>query len=106
MAGQLRPIPFSNMVYIGDGLTDVPCMTVTTKNGGYAIAVYNSRKRKSISTCKTLFKNARVDFIAEADYRNNSELDKYIKILLKTIIHGIEVYNTQRQMVIKKQIYK
>ena len=106
MAKSERPIPFSNMIYIGDGLTDVPCMTVTTKHGGYAIAVYNPEKRNSLSTCKTLFKNARVDFIAEADYRNNSDLDQFIKITLKSIIQGIEFYNMQRKLVIKKQIYK
>jgi len=106
MDESVRPIPFSNMIYIGDGMTDVPCMTVTTKNGGYAIAVSNPKKRKSIKTCKTLFKNTRVDFIAEADYSNNSDLDKFIKITLKSIIQGIEFYNTQRIMVMKKQIYK
>ncbi len=101
-----RPIPFSNMIYVGDGMTDVPCMTVTTKNGGYAIAVYNSKKRESLNTCKTLFKNTRVDFIAEADYSNNSDLDRFIKITLKTIIQGIQFYETQRKMVLKKRIYK
>lgn len=101
-----RPIPFSNMIYIGDGMTDVPCMTVTTKNGGYAIAVSNPKKRKSLNICKTLFKNTRVDFIAEADYSNNSDLDRFIKITLKTIIQGIQFYETQRKMVLKRQIYK
>lgn len=100
-----RPIPFSNIIYIGDGLTDVPCMTVTTKNGGYSIAVFNPKKRKSIRICKTLFKNARVDFIAEADYCNGRELDTYIKVILKSIIAGINYYNTQREMVRKRNVY-
>ncbi len=104
MAEEDRPIPFSNIIYLGDGMTDVPCMTVTTKNGGYAIAVFNRRKARSLQRCKTLFKNARVDYIAEADYRKDSELDKFLKISLKTIIQGIVFYNSQRSMVIRRRI--
>jgi hypothetical protein len=96
-----RPIPFSNIIYIGDGLTDVPCMTVTTKNGGYAIAVFNHKHRKSLHTCKELFRNNRVDYIAKADYRRGKELDKYIKIILKSIIQGLEYRESQKDMVRK-----
>lgn len=85
----LRPIPFENILYIGDGLTDVPCMTVIRKNGGWAIAVYKSDKPKGKKTCTQLLKAARVDFIAKADYSKNTELDGLIKLLLGNIVERI-----------------
>lgn len=85
----LRPIPFQNIMYIGDGLTDVPCMTVIRKNGGYAIAVYKSHSLPGKRTCKELLKANRVDFIAKADYKSGTELDNLIKLLLGNIVEGI-----------------
>jgi 2-hydroxy-3-keto-5-methylthiopentenyl-1-phosphate phosphatase len=85
----LRPVPFQNILYIGDGLTDVPCMTVIRKNGGYAIAVYKSRSSQGKKTCKELLKADRVNFIAKADYKSGSELDRLIKLLLGNIAEGI-----------------
>ncbi len=88
----LRPIPFQNILYIGDGLTDVPCMTVIRKNGGYAIAVYRPNDWKGLRTCKELLKAERVNFIAEADYRNNNQLDRLVKLLLNNIVEGIRYH--------------
>ena len=85
----LRPIPFQNILYIGDGLTDVPCMTVIRKNGGSAVAVYKSRDSRGKKTCIELLKAERVDFLAKADYRNGTELDYLIKSLLQNIAGGI-----------------
>jgi hypothetical protein len=99
MPPEERPIPFSNVIYIGDGLTDVPCMTVTTKQGGYAIAVYKQRNRTGLKVCKQLFEAGRVDFIAPADYSRGSKLEEYIKITIKTIIKGIEFSQKQQEMV-------
>ena len=92
MPPKLRPIPFQNILYIGDGLTDVPCMTVIKKNGGYAIAVFKRGDSKGLKTCKELLRAQRVDFIAEADYRNNKELYRLVKLLLDNIVEGIRYH--------------
>ena len=89
MPMHLRPIPFQNIIYIGDGLTDVPCMTVIRKNGGYAIAVYRPNDSPGKKICKELLKAERVDFIAKADYKSETELDRLIKLLLGNIVEGI-----------------
>jgi 2-hydroxy-3-keto-5-methylthiopentenyl-1-phosphate phosphatase len=80
-----RRIPFRNMIYIGDGLTDVPCMKLVKVNGGHSIAVYQSSKKK----VKDLLLNDRVDFVAQADYTEGSELD----IIMKSIINKISISN-------------
>jgi len=89
MPMHLRPIPFQNILYIGDGLTDVPCMTVIRKNGGSAIAVYKPYSSQGKQICKQLLKAERVNFIAQADYKSGTELDRLIKLLLGNIVAGI-----------------
>lgn len=84
-----RPIPFSNIIYIGDGMTDVPSMALTTKSGGHSLAVFNPKLPKSKATCVRLLDAGRVDFIAPADYRDNSKLAKRVQLLLDSVISGI-----------------
>src|SRR5690606_37308901 len=55
-----RPIPFQNMIYIGDGMTDVPCMNVVRKSGGYSLAVHPTGEEDKRSACRRLFEAGRV----------------------------------------------
>ena len=78
-----RRIPFQNMIYIGDGLTDVPCMKLVKSYGGQSIAVYDPEKGKEGAT--ELLKANRVNFIVPADYDINSEIETIVKAILKKI---------------------
>ena len=89
MAEDARPIPFANMIYFGDGDTDVPSMAVMRKNGGHAIAVYPPGKSKA--KCVDLFKAGRCNFFAPADYRRGSELFKRTCLLIDRMLADIRV---------------
>ena len=89
MSEEKRPIPFDNMIYIGDGLTDVPSMALIKKEGGHSIAVYQKKLNDQVKICQELSNANRVDFIAEADYRKGSELYKKTCLLLNYVIAKI-----------------
>ncbi len=86
-----RPIPFKQILYIGDGLTDVPCMAVTRQNGGHAIAVYNEKDAHAQTVCRGLWEAGRADFDAAADYTEGSLLDQRIKLILDLKIANIRL---------------
>ena len=77
-------IPYKNMVYIGDGETDVPCMKLVKEKGGHSVCLYNDSKQSRV-VAEEILNDERVDIIANADYTERSELDKYIKKIIMSV---------------------
>ena len=79
-------VDFENMVYIGDGETDVPCMKMVKMQGGHAIAVFNPALRGNApDIAADLLKNDRVDFVAPTDYAENGKLDLIVKNIIDRV---------------------
>lgn len=74
-------VPFRNMVYIGDSDTDIPCMKLVNANGGHSIGVYDSLSKDKAKVYKMLRDN-RIRYFAEADYREEGELDRLVKSII------------------------
>ena len=77
-----RPVPFSRMIYVGDGTTDIPCMRLVKNFGGHSIAVYNPKDESKRGEISTLIRDNRVNHVCPADYSEGSEMD----VVVKTII--------------------
>ncbi|MCH5202652.1 MAG: haloacid dehalogenase-like hydrolase [Oscillospiraceae bacterium] len=80
MPDDSKRIPFCNMIYIGDGLSDVPCMKMMKSYGGVSIAVYQNDVTVKVMD---LLQNDRVDYIYPADYSEGSGLDKTVKNIIR-----------------------
>lgn len=78
MPEEKRRVPFRNMVYIGDGLTDVPCMKLVRVNGGHSIAVFD----KDRTSVDELILHGRADYGIHADYSEGSAMEKTVFAVL------------------------
>lgn len=79
MPDDSKRVPFTSMIYVGDGLSDVPCMKMMRAYGGQAIAVYQESNRPGV---EDLMIKGRVDFIFPADYSEGTALDRTVKDII------------------------
>jgi len=80
MPDDSKRVPFTNMIYVGDGLSDVPCMKMMKAYGGQALAVYQESNRPGV---EDLLAKDRVDFIFKADYSEGTDLDLTVKNIIR-----------------------
>ena len=76
----LRRIAYHNMIYIGDGLTDIPCMKLVKERGGKSIAVYPKGNSQHV---KPLVEDARINYVCVADYSHDSPLERIVKLMIE-----------------------
>ena len=94
---QDRPMPFTNMIYIGDGDTDIPCMRIVKREGGHSIAVYKQNKQGAKEKAQHLIKDGRVNIVLPADYSENKQIDVYVKSVIDKVATDTCVQNLEKQ---------
>ena len=91
MPMEKRPVPFSRMIFIGDGDTDIPSMKMVRHQGGHSIAVFDpnawqDKENKAQERIYRLISEDRVNHVAPADYTDGSQLDITVKGILGRIV--------------------
>lgn len=90
-----RRVPYQNMIYFGDGLTDVPCMKLVKQYGGHSIAIY---RKSEIKKVQPLLKDERVDFICEGDYSKGSTLEEVVKDIIRLNAAKCDLSDISKQL--------
>jgi hypothetical protein len=93
---EARPIPFTNIIFIGDGETDIPCMRLVREQRGHSIAVYRPNSSKQKAKARKLIVDQRADFIAPADYSTGRRLDEIVRAIIDKIAANHEVRMMER----------
>ena len=85
MAEDAKRIPFTNMIYFGDGETDIPSMKVVNMFGGNAIAVFNPTDPRKRGLARKLLRQGRVNFITPAVYSRESRTFRVVCAIIDKI---------------------
>ena len=87
-----RKVPLKNMIYIGDGLTDIPCFSLIKNNGGFAFGVFDPRDEGSAKRAfLKLLTPQRVSSLHAPKYRRTDELGSLIRAIVGVMCGQIEV---------------
>lgn len=89
MPKEYRRIPFSNMIYIADGPSDVPIFSVLKQNGGKTFAVYPKGNVEHLNQVDQLREDNRIDMYGEADYTEGTLTYLWIIETVKKIADNI-----------------
>lgn len=85
MSEDRKRVPFSHMIYFGDGDTDVPCMKIVSMFGGHSIAVYNPNNAKKKAAASKLKRQGRVAFALPAKYTEDSQAFRIVSAIIDKI---------------------
>ena len=79
---EARRVPFTNMIFIGDGDTDIPCFRTVKEQGGHSIAVFPDGDTKRATRTRKLIADGRVHCAVPADYREGSTIEQRVFAVL------------------------
>jgi len=91
-----RRIPLKNMIYVGDGLTDIPCFSLIKNNGGIPVGVFDpSSQKKAKQAFEEFMQPNRVYGMFEPDYRSGKALGMTLRVAVANRCSEITLARTQ-----------
>lgn len=82
-------IPLNQIIYVGDGYTDIPCFSLVMKQQGVAIGVFDPNREEKWRQAWEFIEEGRVSNLAPSDYRRNSALEISLRMAVNRISHDI-----------------
>lgn len=90
--GDCWHVPFDQMVYVGDGASDLPAFDLIASRGGIAIGVFGPDKSASDwSEERDVHRGRRVQNLARADYGEGAELLRSLCLSVESIAKLVEL---------------
>ena len=89
-AAELR-VPFEQMIFVGDGYTDIPCFSLVRANGGVAFGVYDPKNKSKWAKAWEYVSDNRVSNLAPADYSESSALWHGLQMAIDKIAQDISL---------------
>lgn len=97
MPDESRPVPFHNMIYLGDGETDIPSMRIVKSEGGHSIAIYKPGNGMSRGQAENLVQRGRVNFACPGDYTENGELYQVVMATMAKVKTDFQFHSLERR---------
>jgi len=91
-----RRIPFKNMIYLGDGLTDIPCFSLLKKTGGTTFGIFKPSDKASAKRAFLEFlKTDRVVSTHSAKFEGHDDLGALLRTAVTTTASRIRLSREQ-----------
>jgi len=87
---QIR-VPMNQMIFVGDGYTDIPCFSMIKKEGGISIAVYDKNHVEKWGSAYQFVADGRVSNLLSANYQEGSDLVNFLSMAVRSMAERIAV---------------
>ena len=82
-------IPFEQMIYVGDGYTDIPCFSLIRKQQGIVIGVFDPARKEKWRQAWGFIEDERVSNLLPADFRKGSALEQSLLMAVDKLARDI-----------------
>ena len=84
-------VPLDQVIYVGDGKSDMPAFSLMLEHNGIAIGVVDAEKVEQWDGYKAMHANRKVENLAIADYTDESELMQSLLLAVESISHKVKL---------------